>query len=381
MWDDVHLKPRERFHTTVNHEEPDRVPLDYWTTPQAYETLRDYLGITAPETQEWGIMASWKTSEDLLKRLNVDFRRVYMNPAASFEPQPLPDGSIETEFKCGMKQIGGYYEVTYYPWAEFTEVEQVEEFEWIDPDDPSRMEGVREWAKYLHDETDYAVVGMVGGPWGVFEVVAHYMRGFDKFLVDLLRRPDLAEAMMDKSMELALEMNRALLDEVGEFLDIVQVGDDLGHQDGLLISPKIYRNMVKHRHKKVYSDIHGRAPHVKILYHSCGAIEPMIPDLIEVDVDILNPIQPLAKGMDSAELKKKYGNKLTFHGGIDLQHAMSAQGTLEDLRAEVDTRIEALAHSGGYILAPAHNIQPESTPEQILELYDYATKKGVYPLK
>jgi uroporphyrinogen decarboxylase len=375
------MKPRERFHTTVNHEEPDRVPLDYWTTPQAYETLRDYLGITAPETQEWGIMASWKTSEDLLKRLNVDFRRVYMKPAASFEPQPLPDGSIETEFKCGMKLIGGYYEVTYYPWAEFTEVEQVEEFEWIDPDDPSRMEGVREWAKYLHDETDYAVVGMVGGPWGVFEVVAHYMRGFDKFLVDLLRRPDLAEAMMDKSMELALEMNRVLLDEVGEYLDIVQVGDDLGHQDGLLISPKIYRNMVKHRHKKVYSDIHGRAPHVKILYHSCGAIEPMIPDLIEVDVDILNPIQPLAKGMDSAELKKKYGNKLTFHGGIDLQHAMSAQGTLEDLRAEVDTRIEALAHSGGYILAPAHNIQPESTPEQILELYDYATKKGVYPLK
>ena len=107
----------------------------------------------------------------------------------------------------------------------------------------------------------------------------------------------------------------------------------------------------------------------------------MIPDLIDVEVDILNPIQPLAKGMDSGELKKNYGDKLTFHGGIDLQVAMAAQGTLEDVRAEVDTRIDALAPGGGYILAPAHNIQPESTPQKILELYDYATKRGVYPLK
>ena len=155
------MKPRERFLATVNHEEPDRVPLDYWTTPQAYEGLRDHLGIVSPETQEWGIMSSWKTSEELLKRLNVDFRRVYMNPATDFEPKILPDGSIETEFKCGMKQIGGYYEVTYYPWAEFTEVDQVEDFEWIDPEDPSRMEGVRDWAKHLHEKTDYAIVGMV----------------------------------------------------------------------------------------------------------------------------------------------------------------------------------------------------------------------------
>jgi uroporphyrinogen decarboxylase len=107
----------------------------------------------------------------------------------------------------------------------------------------------------------------------------------------------------------------------------------------------------------------------------------MIEDLIEVDVDILNPIQPLAKGMDSAELKQKYGDRLTFHGGIDLQVAMSAQGSLEEVRQEVDKRIEALAPGGGYILAPAHNIQPESTPEKILELYDYATKRGVYPVK
>ncbi|MFW9927014.1 MAG: uroporphyrinogen decarboxylase family protein [Candidatus Thorarchaeota archaeon] len=375
------MKPRDRFHKTVNHEEPDRVPLDYWTTEEAYINLRNHLGITAHETHRWGLFSTWKTSEELLRRLNIDFRHVHMKSSAGFEPQPLPDGSDEDEFGFGTKQVGVYIETTYYPWADFTEVEQVEEYEWPDPEDPSRMEGVRKLAKHLHEETDYAVVGYGSGPWGIVEMPAHFMRGFDKFLVDLLRRPDLAEAMMEKSMKLAIEMNRVFLDEVGEYLDIFQFGDDLGHQDGLIMSPRTYRNMIKKRHKKLYDDIHRRAPHVKILHHTCGAVEPLIQDLIDVGVDILNSIQPLAKGMDSAGLKMKYGDKLTFHGGIDIQRVMAAEGSIEDVRSEVDTRISALAHNGGYILAPAHNIQSESTPQKILELYDYASKKGVYPLK
>jgi uroporphyrinogen decarboxylase len=374
------LKPRERFHKAVNHEEPDRVPLDYWTTEDAYINLRDHLGIKAPETHRWGMFSTWNTSEELLRRLNVDFRHVHMNAAAGFEPQPLPDGSLEDEYGYGSKEVGVYTETTFYPWAEFTEVEQIEEFDWPDPDDPSRMDGVRKLAKQLHEETDYAIIGYGGGPWGLIEMAAHFMRGFDKFLVDLLRRPDLAEAMMEKSLKLAIEMNRVFLDEVGEFLDIVQFGDDLGHQDGLIMSPRIYRTLVKHRHKKLFDDIHRRAPHVKLLYHNCGAVEPLIQDLIDVGVDILNPIQPLAKGMDSAKLKEKYGDRLTFHGGIDIQHVMSAKGTIEEVRTEVDTRIDALAHGGGYILAAAHNLQAEATPQKILELYDYAAKKGVYPL-
>ena len=212
-------------------------------------------------------------------------------------------------------------------------------------------------------------------------MIAHFMRGFDKFLIDLLRRPDLAEAMMEKSMKSCIEMNRVFLDEVGEYIDLVLFGDDIGHQDGLIMSPRIYRKLVKPRHKKIFDDLHKRAPNVKILYHTCGAVEPLISDLIDVGIDILNPLQPLAKGMDSALIKEKYGDKLTFHGGIDIQQVMAAQGSIEDVRVEVDTRIDALAPGGGYILAPAHNIQSESTPQKILELYDYATKKGVYPLR
>ena len=374
------MKSRARVLCTLNHEEPDRVPLDYWTTPQAYEQLRDHLGITAPETQEWGIMSQWKISEEMLNRLHIDVRRVYMNASSSFEVKTYPDGTTDSEYGYRGKWFGPYWEVTHFPWAEFTEVEQVEEYEWPDINDPSRLDGVAKWAKHLHEETDFAVSGMSPGPWGVFEINEHYMRGFDKFLIDLATNKKLAEAMMDKCMEFALDLNRVFLDEIGEYLDIFQTGDDLGHQHGQIISPKMYRDLIKPRHKKMYGEIHKRAPHVKLLYHSCGSIEPFIEDLIDVGVDILNPIQPLARGMDSASLKEKYGDRLTFHGGIDLQRAMAEQGTIEDVRREIDTRLSALAPGGGYILAPGHNIQPDSTPEKILEMYDYAKKKGTYPI-
>ena len=221
---------------------------------------------------------------------------------------------------------------------------------------------------------------MSPGPWGVFEINEHYMRGFDKFLIDLVTNKPLAEALIDKCMNLALDLNRIFLDEIGDYIDIFQAGDDLGHQHGQIISPKMYRDLIKPRHKKMYGEIHKRAPHVKLLYHSCGSIEPFIEDLIEVGVDILNPIQPLARDMESASLKEKYGDRLTFHGGIDLQRAMAEQGTIEDVRKEIETRILALAPRGGYILSPGHNIQPDSTPEKILEMYDYAKKKGTYPI-
>lgn len=374
------MKPRERFHTSVNHEEPDRIPLDLWITPQAYENLRDYLGLTSPEDQEWGIMSTWNISEELLKRLHIDFRRVYMKQSSKFEPKNLGDGTFDSEFGCRFAWVGPYLEVVHFPWADFTEVSQVEEYEWIDPEDQSRMDGVVQWARHLHEETDYAVVGMVGGPWGAFEVCVHYMRGYEKFMVDLLSNKKLAEAMMDKSTNLAIEINKALLDEVGEYLDLVLVGDDLGHQQGLIMSPDMYRELIKPRHKKIYMDIHRRAPHIKVLFHSCGAIEPMINDLIDVGVDILNPIQPLAKGMESSLLKEKYGERICFHGGVDLQHVMSSLGSIEELRMEIDTRLNALAPNGGYILAPAHNIQPDSSPQKILEMYDYAKKQGTYPI-
>ncbi len=356
------------------------MPIDLWITGAAHENLKSHLGITAPGTQEWGIMSNWKISEEMLRRLHVDFRRVYMNPSSSFKPKDHGDGTIDSEFGSRFAWFGPYLEVVHFPWAEFTEVEQVEQYEWLDPDDPSRMDGVVERAKHLHEETDFAVVGMVGGPWGAFEICAHYMRGFDKFLVDLATRKDLAKAMMDKAMSLAIEMNRVLLDEAGNYLDLVLVGDDLGHQHGLIMSPKMYRDLVKPRHKKIYGDIHKRAPHLKVLYHSCGAIEPMIDDLIEVGVDILNPLQPLARGMESALLKKKYGDRICFHGGVDLQDAMAATGTLDDVRKEVETRLSAFAPGGGYIFAPAHNLQPDSTPEKIVEMYDHAEKKGKYPI-
>lgn len=375
------MKPRDRVHAALGHREADRVPLDLWITPAAYEKVRNYLKIAAPETQEWGVMSSWRILEAMLNRLHVDFRRVYMRGASSFKPKTYEDGSVDTEYGFRGKWIGPYWEVVHHPWAQFTEIEQVMQYEWPNVDDPSRMDGVVEWARHLHEDTDCAVVGMVGGPLGVLEICEHYMRGYEAFLLDLTTRRDLAEAMMDKCMKYAMDMNRVLLDQVGQYLDIVQVGDDLGHQQGMIVSPTMYRDLIKPRHKRIYADIHKRTPHVKILFHSCGAIEPIIDDLIEVGVDILNPVQPLAKGMDSAALKRKYGDRISFHGGVDLQEALSIVGTVAAVRKEVDTRLRAFAPGGGYILAPAHDIQPDSMPEKVVDMYDYAFKKGRYPIR
>lgn len=182
----------------------------------------------------------------------------------------------------------------------------MEEYELPDADDPSRMDGVVKWAKYLHKETPYAVVGMVGGPRGVFEISEHYVRGFDRFLIDFVENTALAEAMMDKAMDLALDINRVLLDEDGDYLDLVQAGNDLGHQHGLIMSPRMYRKLVKLRHKKMDGDISKWAPNVKILLHICGAIEFLLGDPIDVHLEIANPIQPPANGRNSEILKCRF---------------------------------------------------------------------------
>jgi uroporphyrinogen decarboxylase len=149
----------------------------------------------------------------------------------------------------------------------------------------------------------------------------------------------------------------------------------------MLLSPQDWRKTFKPRLKRLYSYVKGKAPEAKIFFHSCGAIRPIIKDLIEVGVDILNPIQPLAEGMNPESLKEEFGEKICFHGGIDVQQVMSSIGAFKDVEREVKGKIKALAPGGGYILASSHNLQPDSSPEKIVAMYDYALKYGKYPIK
>jgi uroporphyrinogen decarboxylase len=169
------------------------------------------------------------------------------------------------------------------------------------------------------------------------------------------------------------------LDAAGDYVDIVQKVADLGTQRGLFISKELFREFIKPAEARVFDFIRKKAPHIKLWFHSCGAVSEIIDDFIDWGVDILNPIQPLAEGMDSAELKKRFGDKLCFHGGIDLQRAMP--GSIDDVKREVETRIRALAPGGGYILAPANHIQNDTPPENVITLYEYAKEFGTYPIK
>jgi uroporphyrinogen decarboxylase len=169
-----------------------------------------------------------------------------------------------------------------------------------------------------------------------------------------------------------------MLDEVGEFVHVVEFNDDLGTQENLMIAPQTYREQLKPLHRRMVEMFHAKAPHARVLLHSCGNIYKIIPDLIEIGVDIINPVQPLAADMDTWRLKKEFGRDICFQGGIDIQRAM--KGTAADVEREVRERIRSLAPGGGYVLSTANNIASDIPVENVTLLYELAHKLGVYPI-
>ncbi|MCX7668398.1 MAG: uroporphyrinogen decarboxylase family protein, partial [Atribacterota bacterium] len=181
--------------------------------------------------------------------------------------------------------------------------------------------------------------------------------------------------LLDTLLEFQLQFFDEFLSRVGNYIQVIMLGDDLGTQRAPLFSPTLYREIVKPRHKKLFAFIKSRTS-AKIFLHSCGAIKPFIPDLIDAGVEILHPLQPLAWGMEHSGLKRDYGNKLCFWGGVDIQGALC--GSLKEIALEVEKRITILGQGGGYVLAPAHNIQPDVPPENVVEMFDHAVTVGGY---
>jgi uroporphyrinogen decarboxylase len=204
------------------------------------------------------------------------------------------------------------------------------------------------------------------------------MRGLEQFMVDSALNQPLLEYLMDKILEIQLEMARHLLEEVDPYGDVVVIGDDLSHQGGLTYSPDMYRRLFKPRHRAILRVLKEEFGEAKVLYHCCGGVEPLLPDLIDLGIDALNPVQVSARGMgDTKKLKARYGRDLTFWGGIDTQRVLPF-GTPDEVRAEVRRRIEDLAPEGGFVLAAVHNLRPEVKPENICALYEAALEYGKY---
>jgi len=266
-----------------------------------------------------------------------------------------------------------YMDITLHPLAEAT-IRDVREYPWPKGDDPSRFAGLRERALRIRKETPYAVVSGISG---VIYEFGWYLRGLERWFCDLLAAPEFCEAVLDQVLKYWLDWFRLFLDEAGDVVDVIMIGDDLAGQDGPLFNPDIYRRLVKPRQKRLVQYIRSRTQ-AKIWYHTCGSCAAFIPDLIDNGIHILNPVQTSARNMDPVDLKRRFGRDLVFWGGgCDAQRILT-RGTPTEVRAAVKANLAAFMPGGGYVFNSIHNIQGEVPPENIVALYDAAFDFGRY---
>jgi len=381
---------RGRVEAALSHREPDRVPFDLGGSvltgihEQAYRRLRRYLGLPEVEIEtEDDKQQLAAVHEDVKQQLGVDVYGLNPGKARSFtKPYWSEDGYVKTRDEWGIEwwkpQDGGlYYDMRVHPLAGVERVEELRGFPWPDPLDPGRYEGLSDRADELMNARHVAYILGRNAP-GIFEI-ALWMRGMEDYYCDLIANRPLAEALLDIVCEIKMKYWARALELVGENVLMVSEADDLGGQDGPLISPELYREVIKPRHTKLFSFIRKHAARdVNIFFHCCGAVSSFIPDLIESGIDILNPVQVSAAGMDTRELKRAFGKDITFYGGgVDTQRVLP-RGTPDEVRDEVRRRIEDLAPGGGFIFTTVHNIQADVPPENIMAMWEALQEYGVY---
>ncbi len=368
---------KERVLTALNHEQADRNPLDLGgrqTTLSiiAYRNLKKLLGLSDLPTN---VMApAWQTcyiDDAILGKFDIDTRHI--RPASSVNRNigkhlslPENDNSFVDEWGVTRQVVGDYANLTGHP-LRTASIDDLEDFHWPDPADDYDFEGIREPAKKLYEENEYALVGSLGSPGNIFEQ-AWYLRGLEEFMKDLIRNKEFAHALMQRIVAVRKRNVELYLNEVGDFIDVIQLADDLAGQQNLLISPKIYQELVKPYQLELCEHVKSRT-RAKIYFHSCGSIAPLLDELIEIGVEILNPVQVSASNMDTRELKQRYGKKLSFWGAIDTFEALP-NGSTSDVRAEVQKRITDLGAGGGYVMGPVHNICGDVPPENVVAMYE-----------
>jgi uroporphyrinogen decarboxylase len=380
----------ERVRAALAHEEPDRVPFDLGGSiltgihEKAYRNLREYLGLSKVAVEiEDPIQQLARVHEDVKRQLSVDVYGVNPGPARGYKtPQWSEDGydklKDEWRIEWWKPQDGGlYYDMRKHPLADVTSAAELKRFKFPAPLDPGRYEGMAERADELINTKQVAYILGRNAP-GVFET-SLWLRGFEKFYRDMLTDPELAGAILDLVCENKMKYWGRALELVGDNVMMISEADDLCSQERPLISPELYRKMIKPRHTRLFSFIKQNAPaHAKVFYHCCGAVAPLIPDLIESGIDILNPVQVSAAGMNTRELKRRYGRELVFYGGgIDTQRVLP-RGTRAQIRDEVRRRLDDLAPDGGFIFNTVHNVQADVPPKNYMIMWEALQEFGAY---
>ncbi|MBS3770004.1 MAG: hypothetical protein KGY69_07095 [Bacteroidales bacterium] len=382
------MTPRERVQKAINHQIPDRVPIDLGgfqtgIHKKAYKDLIDYLGYDEEINIMDPVQQLAQPSEDVLKRFNVDLRYINAHGPEGF------DGSIQQNWRNGKlwhdleDEFGVvwsmpddqnlYMDLSHHPLANAT-IEDVKHYPFPKGDDPTRFTGVREEVLKLRNETNYAIsTGIIG----VIYETCWYLRGLEQWFMDMLTNEAFCSTLLDHVLEFWKGFVTEFMKAVGDSIDVVMIGDDIAGQNGALFSPDFYRRIVKPRQKELVQHIKSLTP-AKVWYHTCGSCVEYIPDLIEIGVDILNPVQTSANNMDPKALKEKYGDQIVFWGGgIDSQHILPFADP-DQVRDEVRKNLDIFKPGGGYVFNNIHNIQAGISPENIVALYDAAYEYGFY---
>jgi uroporphyrinogen decarboxylase len=378
------LSSRERFILALNHQEPDRVPIDLGSiastirTVDAYDRLKEYLGLARDKRIRHFADEHIIPDEEIIRALHADTVYLRVNVPKSWKRERVDARTVIDEWRVPWtKAPGSLYTFPGAPPMKTAEMEEIEKFSWPDPNEPSRFEGLKEKAQKLSRETDYALVaeGLTGV--GVFDMTWH-LRGMENIFMDMILHPEFTAALFRKLTDFYVGVYRNYMKAVGEYIQMVIYYEDLSGQDGPLISPDLYRKYVKPGHRRIFQAIRENTP-AKICVHTCGSVYAFLDDYVELGVEVINPVQTSARDMDPQRLKEKYGKALSFHGAIDTQRFLP-RATPAEIEEEVRRMIRILGRGGGYLFTSCHSIQPDVSPEKIVALFSSAVKHGKYPL-
>jgi uroporphyrinogen decarboxylase len=346
------MTPKERWLAVLSREKPDHIPMDYWATEEATRRVMEHLGCSEP----------W----EMFRKLHVD-RPVGVGPryvGPPIEPGYDMHGCRYEDVDYG---TGVYAECVHHPLAGYNSVEEIgRNYTWPTAD----------WFDYsvipaqIKGKEMYPIQGGGSEPFLTYKD----LRGMEQAYMDLILRPDLVHYCLDKLFDFCYENTLRIYEAIPGQVDISYVAEDFGAQEDLLLSPEMIREFLIPRMRRMIDLAHQAGAYV--FFHSDGAIRKIIPDMIEAGIDVLNPIQWRCRGMDREGLKRDFGDQVVFHGGVDNQHTL-AFGTVEDVREEVTYNIQVLGEGGGYILAPCHNIQAISPPENVVAMYETGYARGV----
>ena len=343
----------ERVMAALEHRKPDRVPLNYYGTVETDKKLMDHLQL--------------ETREELLRHLGADMRYVgpeYVGPDTFSGAHGYNSGSTDMwgmKWKAVGNEFTTYNELVDHPLAEAQTIQDVEEYPWPSADWLS-VSHIKDSVRQANDDEQRAIVIATGD----FLEIACGMRGIEQFLIDMVMQPELAQAILSRVVELCRTVALRAVEKADGGIDIVWSSSDVGMQTGMLFSPALWREHVMPLHNTLIEPFKKMG--LKTRYHSDGGIAPIIPDLIEMGLDLLDPIQPNTPGMDPENLKALSGGRLAYYGGVDTQQLLP-YGMPREVEQTVLHLIQVLGEQGGYIAAASNAVQADVPVENILTLY------------